>query len=284
MMAKRMYTEIRVHHKTTAEKEQFERQLNEKMKAAGFSSRAEYIRVIALKSNILVKEEDTEMKKMIIWADQQDRKYYFKADDIETVIDFSHQCVYKLDGIPVSELEKLNATLKNVDENPTDEYELEEFLKRFEYNKFKISVLPDIADYDEENPFICYDCTYEYEFFDITDCETTEIYKWWDGSNWQTVFKDDFDWHTEVIIDENTERCLDKWDGSNWYTGSRFEHQYVYDVLEINGEKPEEPTYLVKFTSQWIDSHPSAEIMTEDEFREHLEELGRDEKEYIPAK
>jgi hypothetical protein len=51
---KRIYTEIRIHHKSEEEKEQFELQLDENAKAAGFNSRAEYIRVIVINSNIRV--------------------------------------------------------------------------------------------------------------------------------------------------------------------------------------------------------------------------------------
>lgn len=57
-MAKRIYTEFRIHHHTMEEKEQFEKQLDDIIKASGFSSRAEYIRVIALKSNILIEEDE----------------------------------------------------------------------------------------------------------------------------------------------------------------------------------------------------------------------------------
>ncbi len=285
-MAKRIYTEIRIHHKTTDEKEQFEKQLDERVKAAGFSSRAEYMRVIVLKSNILV-EEDFKMKekKMVIWemSDREHDNYFFEADQIEQVVDFTNTTVYKLSGIPIGNIDTLNEALKNVVERPADEYELEDFLKEQGYSDFEICMLPDLVDYDETNPYVCYDCSYEFEFFNILDCETIEIYRWWDGSNWKTVFCPDYG-ETEVIIDEDSENCLDEWDGSNWWTGSKFCHQYVYDILEVDGEKPEEPTFLVVYTCQYQDSHPSAEIMTEDELREHLEELGRDIAKYIPAK
>ena len=222
-------------------------------------------------------------KKMVIWEMGDGRNYYFEASEIETVhIDFN-QCIYKIDGIPIGNIDTLNEALKNVAERPADEYELEDFLKEQGYSDFEIRMLPDLVDYDETNPYVCYDCSYDYDFFNILHCDTIEIYRWWDGSNWKTVFCPDYG-ETEVIIDEDSENCLDEWDGSNWWTGSKFCHQYVYDILEVDGEKPEEPTFLVVYTCQYQDSHPSAEIMTEDELREHLEELGRDANEYIPAK
>ena len=255
-MAKRIYTEIRIHHKTTDEKEQFEKQLDDKVKATGFSSRAEYIRVMALKSNILI-EEDFEMKakKMVIWKMEDDRNYYFEASDIQTVVDFTNQMVYKINGLSIDEIDRLNKALGAIDDRPGDEYELEDFLDEQGYTDFEISMLPDLVDYDETAPYVCFDCSYEFEFFNILDCETTEIYKWWDGSNWQTVLKDDFDWHTEVIIDEDSENCLDEWDGSNWRTGGKFEHQYVYRVLELDGEKPAEPR-------SWLNTHLSGKTPT----------------------
>ncbi|HHW90641.1 MAG TPA: hypothetical protein GX745_07065 [Clostridiales bacterium] len=222
-------------------------------------------------------------KKMVIWEMEDDRNYYFEASEIETVIDFTNQCIYKIDGISVGEIDRLNEALKNVVERPADEYELEDFLKEQGYSDFEIRMLPDLVDYDETNPYVCYDCSYDYDFFNILHCDTFEIYRWWDGSNWQTVFCPDGG-AMEITIDENSQNCLDEWDGSNWWSGSKFCHEYVYDVLEIDGEKPAEPTFLVEYSSQWQNSHPSAEVMTEDELREHLEELGRDANEYIPAK
>ena len=282
-MTKRIYTEIRIHHKTTDEKEQFEKQLDDKVKASGFSSRAEYIRVIALKSNILI-EEDFEMKakKMVIWENKNE-SYYIDPESINEVVIFTNQSVYKISGIPIEHIDNLNELLKNREDRLLDEYDLEDFLKEQGYSEFEIRMALDIEDFPDTEGHIYYDAEYEYNFFALNDCETTESYQWWDGSNWQQIFKDDFEWCTEVVIDEDTERCLDEWDGSNWWTGSKFCHQYVYDILEVDGEKPEEPTFLVVYTCQYQDSHPSAEIMTEDELREHLKELGRDEK-YIPAK
>lgn len=57
---KRIYTEIRIHHQSTEDKEQFEQQLDNKAKAAGFNSRAEYIKVIVLNSDIKVDTNDNE--------------------------------------------------------------------------------------------------------------------------------------------------------------------------------------------------------------------------------
>ena len=62
---KRIYTEIRIHHQTAEEKKRFERQLDDKIKAAGFGSRAEYFKVMTLNSNIGVAtnaREDVKMK------------------------------------------------------------------------------------------------------------------------------------------------------------------------------------------------------------------------------
>ena len=50
----RIYTEIRISHKTDTERELFEKQLDDKVKLNGFSNRAEYIRVVALNANIKV--------------------------------------------------------------------------------------------------------------------------------------------------------------------------------------------------------------------------------------
>jgi hypothetical protein len=50
----RIYSEIRISHRSGKEKEAFEKQLDDKVKEYGFSNRAEYIRVVALNANIKV--------------------------------------------------------------------------------------------------------------------------------------------------------------------------------------------------------------------------------------
>lgn len=56
-MGERIYTEIRIHHKSLADKAQFEQQLDEVAKFAGFNSRAEYIKVLVTNASIRVATE-----------------------------------------------------------------------------------------------------------------------------------------------------------------------------------------------------------------------------------
>lgn len=54
----RLYTEIRIFHKTQEEKEAFEEKLKAKYKKEGFSDRAEYVRFVSLNAEIEVKVKE----------------------------------------------------------------------------------------------------------------------------------------------------------------------------------------------------------------------------------
>jgi hypothetical protein len=97
---KRIYTEIRIHHQTAEDKKRFERQLDNKIKAAGFGSRAEYIKVMTLNSNIGVAanaREDVKMKKEIqkYWEqDFESDPNYYRLRTVEKILGLDGCKVY----------------------------------------------------------------------------------------------------------------------------------------------------------------------------------------------
>lgn len=107
-----------------------------------------------------------------------------------------------------------------------------------------------------------------------------DTYSYWDGSNWQTVQFDEC-WTENIITVDPDFVNLDEWDGSNWKTGGIGLHQRIYRIVELDGEKPSEPTFLLEKWSQWQGDHPKGEIMTTSEVAEHLKEIGRDVDEYM---
>lgn len=119
----------------------------------------------------------------------------------------------------------------------------------------------------------------ELSFWKPSELEKTKVYEWWDGSNWERVILEPYMDETVVEITEKSV-CLDEWDGRNWQTGGMGLHEYVHKVITIDGEEVEDMFLLVN-TSQWQGSHPTCEILTVDEVRNHLKEIGRDVEKYM---
>lgn len=119
----------------------------------------------------------------------------------------------------------------------------------------------------------------ELSFWKPSELEKTKVYEWWDGSNWERVILEAYMDETVVEITEKSV-CLDEWDGRNWQTRGMGLHEYVHKVITIDGEEVEDMFLLVN-TSQWQGSHPTGEILTVDEVRDHLKEIGRDVEKYM---
>lgn len=116
-------------------------------------------------------------------------------------------------------------------------------------------------------------------FYKPSELETTRVYEWWNGSNWKRIILELHMYETVVEITEKSV-CLDEWDGRNWQTGGMGLHENVHKVITIDGEEVEDMFLLVN-TSQWQGSHPTGEILTVDEVRNHLKEIGRDVEKYM---
>ena len=110
----------------------------------------------------------------------------------------------------------------------------------------------------------------EQEFMYGNDLEFSDIYTFWDGSNWQN-------WEVQ-IDDENIESnyvkvCLDQWDGRNMVTGGIGYHAYV--------KKLDNDKYLITESSQWQGSQDIATIADKNELVEYLKIYDRDVNEYL---
>lgn len=123
--------------------------------------------------------------------------------------------------------------------------------------------------------------TEEQTFWNLADSYTTDIYRWWDGSNWRTEFYGEHVAETLCVTISDDYVNLDEWDGRNRVTGGMGHHTRVYRVIELDGEKPEEPTFLINYWSQWQGDHETAEIVALDELPAKLRELNRNPQEYI---
>lgn len=102
----------------------------------------------------------------------------------------------------------------------------------------------------------------EGEFFNLEDCNVSEIYEYRDTFENRRIIiehREDFD------IDDSDSVNLDKWDGSNFNSGRKGYHEYVYKVKD-------QDVYLLIKTSDYQGSLQKAELMDLDEIITYLED------------
>lgn len=112
--------------------------------------------------------------------------------------------------------------------------------------------------------------------------EGIKVYEYFDGSNLKEIINDsEYSLPATELTVTKDYVSLDEWDGHNLTTGGVGEHQEIHKVIEIDGETPDEPLYLINKWSQWQGEIPSGEVVDEYVLKEHLERLERDADEYI---
>lgn len=116
-------------------------------------------------------------------------------------------------------------------------------------------------------------------FYNLADSNRVLVYQWNNGSELQTIeLTDEVTETTLVISDKYVD--LDEWDGRNYTTGDLGNHQCIYKVLELNGEKVKS-TFLINCWSQWVGSHQYGEIEDLDGLITHLQEINREVGTYL---
>lgn len=223
------------------------------------------------------------MKTFRLWKnDAWGWNYLIAADDVEKAVLLGDWSV-AIDGVDAESLdlgdvsEKFDAYFTETDKAVVDA--LEEFFREY----YGLDVAVETAEYygDTDEDRLIYDRKSKI-FYNQRDGHVVEIYRYWDGSNWQTVELDE-DWINAVVVVDQDYVNLDEWDGSNWKTGGTGQHERIYRIVELDEEKPSEPTFLLEKWSQWQGDQPKGYIMTLSEVVEHLKELGRNVDEYMSA-
>lgn len=214
------------------------------------------------------------MSTIRIWNIDGRRENMVVPSEVKKVCDLSN-CVYLNTGLAPEtvNMSELNNKLTESGLEISYSEELEEFLQSVGID----TQVTACSDYVEpENVVVWEESTNQ--FFDLAGFDSYPCYEWWNGSDWVQDILFDGD-ETEVEIDDDTETDLDKLNGSDWQTGSTGRHEKCYKVLKVNGEAAE-CTYLLYASSQWQSEYSTGKLMTAQELREHLEELGRDVEEY----
>lgn len=182
-------------------------------------------------------------KKAVIWECvdyDDDKQQYFiaDADDIGERASFVNCRCYRFPDIENGgeELLALLPELKEIE----DYVELEDIFydRNIEFETLNESETPENA--------VCYDFDNRI-IFNLKDVDTTPVYKYWDGSNWQEVWLDDSKPAREIVYEQEF-TDIDVWDGSNWFFRTRFNHGRIYRLIEIDGEKVDGEYILYEYT------------------------------------
>ena len=112
---------------------------------------------------------------------------------------------------------------------------------------------------------------------DIEEFEGSEVYSWYDGKDWITVYKTNEMIETTVTLSENLIR-LDEWNGP----GETCEYVDVYRVRELDGAIVQN-MYLINEWSQSQRSHDTGRVVSESDLIEYLQSIDRTVDEYLPS-
>jgi hypothetical protein len=216
-----------------------------------------------------------------IWTkDNDEHGMVIDVSEVEDVINLYNMMVYRIEGcdLDVCVLNDAKQTFGHIG----DDEDLEAFFKeihhayKIDFPELKISRCG-----DEESPFdeLIYDAT-NGDFAKLSDFDTVQVYRYWDGHNWVTVWADDCSVSEDIEIDKDSRVCLDEWDGHNLTTGGIGNHQCFYKIISLDDE-PAEDQYLLVWYSQWQGVQDEGEIMNIDELKAHLESIDRKVEEYI---
>lgn len=151
-------------------------------------------------------------------------------------------------------------------------HELENFLEKQGFDNFEID---EIGPFCDPEPLLIYDYNI-YEFYNLADCETEQVYEWMEGTNKKTEIIESV---TEIVVDEDYV-SLDAWDGSNFtFNNDIGRHARVYKVIE--SDYGDDDLYLIEYWSQWQGEHATGEVKSREELIEFLQEHDLDAEEIL---
>lgn len=215
------------------------------------------------------------MKTLHIWGEST----LIEAKEIEHRVDCGGG-VLLVEGVTDEQESKIYKAFDEYskDRRIHDMEDLEEFLK--EHGELGDAEVSWSKDFEEVRNVLAFD-TVNQGFFDLADGLGVSVCEYWDGSNRRIISLTEN--LTETVVEvSDSYASLDEWDGRNSVTGGTGRHQRVHRVFTEDGEKPEEPEYLIEAWSQWQgEPLPSGKVVNESGLRLHLKELGRDVDEYM---
>ena len=229
-----------------------------------------------------------EKQNKVLWYghfEDEKQALLLDAKEIETVALISEDETFVINNVELKD-EELTERLKeyietsevrNEDFNPGALDDIEIFLHSI---GCKGAAAEYCDKYSEKKDQLIYDVTNQV-FANLMDFEDLKIYRYHDGSNWQTIEFLDHMSETKIEVTEDYVD-LDEWDGRNHVTGGIGNHERIHKVITLDG-KPSLNTFLVHCWSQWQGSHVTGELLSSPEaVEEYIENLGdRNINEYM---
>jgi len=214
------------------------------------------------------------MTKYQIWEDESNTNsdrggMLIPESEISQMVDLSNISICSIDDLNIAEVDILNEKLKQW--NPlSDEEDLRNFLTEEGY---KFGGIDFLSNSERPDEIVCFDF-HNKQFGELNLFETTPWYAWYNGSNHKEEWAGENVNVTKVVVEDNKYLDLDEWDGNDWCTGgSKFYHESVYRILELDGEKVD-GMYLLREWSNYQGDHETARVLNKDELDEHLKEIG----------
>ena len=229
-----------------------------------------------------------EKKLKVLWNGHygdEEQALLIDAKEIEKVASINEDETFVINNVDMDE-EQLTQQLKEYMETSEEKDEdfdaqstedIESFLHSLGFEHAEVNYC---EKYPERKDQLVYDL-YNNVFTNLSYCDELKIYRYHDGSNWQTI--ELLDHMTETVLEVTDDYVnLDEWDGRNHTTGGIGEHQYIYKVITVD-EKEVEDTYLLNSWSQWQGSHETGQLLYSMEtVKDHIDELGeRNLEEYM---
>jgi len=216
------------------------------------------------------------MKQFQIWENTSKnpdvKGILIPTDKIYKVVDMCNLSCLVINGVDVIVVDDLNRAIANYVYKIDDVTEMEEFLVEQGIEFTNVEWMPNYPQHQE----LLYFDTGNQQFDDLSLCDYTFAYEWWNGSNHKTETVYDDITVTNVDTEDNVHLDLDEWDqkSSSFCTGGvQFYHEIVYKIVNLDGEKVDN-MFLVEGNSQWQGSHPEGVVITKDELDKHLKEIG----------
>lgn len=135
---------------------------------------------------------------------------------------------------------------------------------------FPESSFESLNDYVGADSLLCWD-DYNKVFFDLSNCDTVNIYRWWDGSNWQTVEVEGMESTIDIEVEERS-YILDEFDERNMCTPKNsFDHAGFQKIIG------DEENYLLWTYSQYQGTHQEGKVVDRDELLIFIKEAHGEE-------